>query len=228
MSVDVEKLLQVAFSKMGDWSPASSMGSLVRWTFEVAAPETERAIAKYGDGPGLFLLLRPTDILLGMRAEVVRSHVVELARRYHANEDMRLGTAAEVLCGFLGASLRAPLNGSTTRVVELMFAQVLGAKVARLVGVYESSERGSWPTELAEIEADARRKLRQEWRRRGHNPQHGDDACGPSDEAQDATAGTAGSGEAGQDSAAYGDGGSTALRVADPGARRRSRNPKRQ
>lgn len=133
-----------------------SVGGLIKWTFDALAV-AERVDTHFGNPSGLFLLLRPTDVLRYTSKRVITAHMMELGLRFKRGKDTRPATAAEVLAGMLGAATIAPLNSTALALCE---------KLSKIVMDYqlEGIGRESYPGELKEIHQSAKRKLVQQWR----------------------------------------------------------------
>jgi hypothetical protein len=126
-------------------------------TFE-AMRIAETIMQRYGNPKGLFLLLRPTEVLQGVGKRALKAHMIEIAMRFKQGADTRPATAAEVLAGMLGASTKAPLNSTATLLCE---------KLSRRILRYRSDYVGreTYPGQLREIYIEAKRKLTQPWRK---------------------------------------------------------------
>lgn len=105
-----------------------------------------------------FLLLRPTEFFKGKADRVYRAHVRELLARVALGSDTRPGTAAEVLCGMLGAATVAPLNAQSAALTERLFQIVMRQEVEG------EPAREVWEGQVEEDFRAAKRKTRADWR----------------------------------------------------------------
>lgn len=106
-----------------------------------------------------FILCKPTDVLQGKCDQVYRSHVRELIIRTMRGKDTRPGTAAECLCGMMGAATIHPLNAEGAALVEKLFQIVMRQELEG------GKFRPVWEGQVEEAFAVAQRTTRQEWRR---------------------------------------------------------------
>lgn len=138
----------------------AELGSRALGAFErmgIAEAELERFGGREHEPQGIFLALAPTPALDGAPARLYRAHVRELVERAIAGVDLRPGTDAEILCSYLEASLRAPLNGEAAAVAERLFASVAPELAAELFG---DPFREAWPGQVDDTIADFRRRFR--------------------------------------------------------------------
>lgn len=129
----------------------------------ITEEEIARAKRKYPDKADkvdlAFMLCKPTEVLKGKCDQVYKSHVRELIVRAMRGKDTRPGTAAEVLCGMLGAATLAPLNAEGAALVERLFRIVMRQE---LDGEHF---RPVWKGQVEDAFAEAQRKTAQPWRR---------------------------------------------------------------
>lgn len=115
-----------------------------------------------------------TELGSGAVCVVYRSHCRELCDRLAAGADTRPATAAEVLLGLSGASLKAPPGRDAGTLQARCFLEVMGTPADKeLAGILEdmAGQRESFPGQFDEMMGEIRRKLRQDWRkRRGGEP----------------------------------------------------------
>lgn len=106
-----------------------------------------------------FMAYRPTEVLQGKTERVYRSHVRELITRVVRRNDLRPGTAAEILCGMLGAATIAPLNSEGAALTERLFQIVMRQEIGG------ERFRPTWKGQVEEAYAFAKKKTRQSWRK---------------------------------------------------------------
>lgn len=109
----------------------------------------------------VFELLRPTHDRMATEF-VYRGHARELAERAAAGQDLRPGTAAEVVLMCSAISLMTPLNTAAAGLYVRMWGQAFPdhQEVMGNGEHYEALEASA----IDEFEALARRKLAQPWR----------------------------------------------------------------
>jgi len=138
------------------------IGSILRM-LEITEEEIGRAKRKYPSKAHkidlAFILCKPTEVLKGKCDQVYRAHVRELIVRAMRGADARPGTAAEVLCGMLGAATVSPLNAEGAALVERLFQIVMRQELEG------AKFRPVWEGQVEEAFAWAQRKMAQPWRR---------------------------------------------------------------
>jgi hypothetical protein len=112
-----------------------------------------------GDRSIRLTLMMTTDPLRGFSDGLFRAHCIELKERALAGEDTRPGTYAEVLGALSTASLKSPLTPDGLHLMELCFQKCFPDQKATMYG------RESYPGKLDEDLDDARRALREDWRK---------------------------------------------------------------
>lgn len=163
----------------------TTAANLIRRVFkmmELAEEEIEEACSRHPQCRAWvhdqgFLMCRPGDLseaFAGAVDVVYRSHCRELCDRLAAGADTRPATAAEVLLGLSGASLKAPPGRDAGTLQARCFLEVMGTPADKeLAGILEdmAGQRESFPGQFDEMMGKIRRKLRQDWRkRRGGEP----------------------------------------------------------
>lgn len=142
---------------------------------DVAEEEIARAKQEYPSKADLidsaFTLFRPTDVLQGKCERVYRAHARELAVRIARGRDTRPGTAAEVLCGLLGAATIAPLNAEGGALAERLFGIVMRQELGG------EGFRPVWKGQVEEAFAEAQRKTRQRLANQEIASRHEEKAC---------------------------------------------------
>lgn len=106
-----------------------------------------------------FQLLCPPPILREHVSDVYRVHARELIERARTGENTRYATKAEVFCGLLAASLKAPLRSNGQALAEQLFVELFPEKAKSMNWGFTGEAREGYPGELAELLADARKKL---------------------------------------------------------------------
>jgi len=140
-----------AFRALPDGAGSEVADALRR--IEIAETELQRAGAT---GPGsspAFMRCRPDGPLRGKGEQVYRAHCREVAARHVAGECLEPGTGAEVLCALLDAALRAPLNTEAMALADHLWPLVMGEPLPG------HAARESWPGQVAEDLAVARKKI---------------------------------------------------------------------
>lgn len=127
---------------------------------DICSEECERAGVLRTMPSTMFRLLAPSDIFAAVDQRTYRAHVRELLGRYKAGKPLDEGTAAEVLLGMVETSLAAPLTQGGAALYHAMFREVLGPEVYADYLADAPPPRERYAGQLAELEREARRKVR--------------------------------------------------------------------
>lgn len=90
-----------------------------------AAKKTARGRPRRNAIDVVFEYACPTEAIRDKSDDVYRSHVRELIDRAIVDEDMRPPTKAEILCGLLALSLKAPPSSEIRNLVDVLWADVM-------------------------------------------------------------------------------------------------------
>lgn len=131
---------------------------------ELAEEEIEAAKRRHPRLAGrihqAFLHLCPTPALSSAGEKAFRAHCRELLERVAAGEDLRPGTAAEVLSILSELSLAAPLDRIGTLLFVKLFASLFPEAAATMHRYDEPPQADRYEKErVAELEVSLRRKL---------------------------------------------------------------------
>jgi hypothetical protein len=145
---DVEQVLQ-------------ELAGPLRWAEEEIAAATARHPAAAGAVDAGFGLLAPTHPLFRSE-DLYRAHCAELLDRIARGGDTRPGTAAECCAVLSEVSLEVPLPTHAVGLYARMWSQA-GLRPAALADIRTHYEAIA-ATQIDDLEAELRRKLRQDWR----------------------------------------------------------------
>jgi hypothetical protein len=127
----------------------------------------EEELARAGDSPGAFLLLRPTLNMSQRRSELYRAHCRELLQRLadgvKPGRAMAQATDAEIVLGLAATCERAPLRHEYAVVYQVCFGRIFPEKVEEMqleteLDLYERD------TVLVEVRDGMRDRDREKWR----------------------------------------------------------------
>lgn len=135
--------------------------AVLGWAYEEIAAASARHPSAADALAGSLPLLRPTHPLLGTE-DLFRAHCVELLDRVARGSDTTFGTAAECCVVLSKVSLEVPLPTHAVGLYSRMWRQAgLRPDELAATGTHYEAIVG---TQIDDLEADIRRRLRQDWR----------------------------------------------------------------